>query len=150
MRIALNNLIASVFYTGYIKRGGGTAAALIAAAIIYLVNDFFVYFCIMSLSVILGTYVSDNAESSWGHDSSRIVIDEFAGMCLALFLLPHSIYLFLAAFILFRVFDIFKPFPVNYMERIDTGTGVMMDDILSGLMANGILWFYICLRTMHA
>lgn len=149
MMIAFNSLIASVFYTGYIRKGGGTVAALIAVLLLYFVNSFYIYFLIMAISIIAGTIVSDIAESYWGHDSSRIVIDEFAGMAIALFLLPKNIILFIAAFILFRIFDIFKPFPVNKMQNINTGAGVMLDDIFSGFMANAIIWIYLWIWPLH-
>ena len=76
------------------------------------------------------------------------MIDEFAGMAISLFLIPYSVWMYAIAFVLFRFFDIYKPFPVNRMQDIHGGAGVMMDDIISGIMANICLWIIICIKNL--
>ena len=85
-----------------------------------------------------GTLAAQRVESFWGHDSQRIVIDEVIGQMIA-FSLAGSIrlswpYIF-AGFVLFRLFDILKPFPVRQLERLPAGVGVIADDVGAGLYA---------------
>lgn len=73
-------------------------------------------------------------------DSPRIVIDEIAGFVLANFLSPPQLKPTLAAFILFRFFDIIKLFPAGRAEKISGGAGVVLDDLIAGLYTFVILW----------
>jgi phosphatidylglycerophosphatase A len=88
---------------------------------------------------LLGVYSSGKVEAGWGKDSYRIVIDEVAGMCLTLLFVPVRWPYLLAGLLLFRVFDITKPFYIRRMENLSGGWGVMMDDILAGAYANLLL-----------
>lgn len=72
-------------------------------------------------------------------DPGEIVIDEVAGMWLALLFLPKSILLFSLAFILFRIFDITKPWIIGKIQSLHGGFGIMLDDILAGILARLIL-----------
>ena len=67
--------------------------------------------------------------------SSEIVIDEWVGQWLALWMLPHSFLWGLVAFGFFRIFDIFKPGPIQMMDDIKSGVGIMMDDVVAGILA---------------
>ncbi len=72
-------------------------------------------------------------------DPSRVVIDEIVGMLVALQgLYPYPLTL-LGTFVLFRFFDIIKPFPVKQMERLPGGFGIVMDDVAAGILAN-VIW----------
>lgn len=92
-------------------------------------------------AIVIGSIASDTAESAIGEkDSGHIIIDEFVGMMISCAYLPHTFWYLMAAFLLFRFFDILKPFPVRYVEySLKGGIGVMADDIVAGIMANGIL-----------
>ena len=68
-------------------------------------------------------------------DPSEIVIDEWVGQWIALWLIPHSFYWGFASFVLFRFFDISKLGPVQGMDDIKSGTGIMMDDVVAGILA---------------
>ena len=68
------------------------------------------------------------------HDPSEVVIDEVVGMGISLFMLPHSPGLYLLAFILFRVFDILKPSFIYRIQNLSGGWGIMLDDVLAGLL----------------
>ena len=72
-------------------------------------------------------------------DPGRVVIDEVAGQMVALAFVPPSISLWLASFVLFRVFDVLKPFPARQLEDLPGGSGIMADDLAAGLYANGVL-----------
>jgi phosphatidylglycerophosphatase A len=75
------------------------------------------------------------------HDPSLAVIDEFIGMNVALVGIAQTVPLYAAAFILFRFFDIAKPFPICYLEHhLPGGIGIIMDDVVAGCMALGVLW----------
>ncbi len=123
------------FYTGRIPFAPGTFASVLAAVLIYffpgvLTSLYWVCFCI-----IFGT-ISINGERYEGKDPGHIVIDEFAGMCVAMAGHKASIVNVIMAFVLFRVFDIIKPFPINRVERLPRGYGIMADDVLAGIFSN--------------
>jgi len=67
------------------------------------------------------------------NDPSEVVIDEATGMGIALFMLPHSITMYIIAFILFRIFDIFKPSFIYRIQNLPGGWGIMIDDVLAGI-----------------
>ena len=75
------------------------------------------------------------SESIGEEDPPEIVIDEWVGQWIALWLIPHTFFWGFTSFILFRMFDIFKPGPVGLMDDIKSGTGIMMDDVIAGILA---------------
>lgn len=79
-------------------------------------------------------------------DPSQIVIDEVAGFLLAMVLLPFSWSILGLTFILFRIFDIFKPFPVRQLESLRGGAGIVMDDLMAGVYAAAGSWGMLLLR----
>ncbi|MGC4056805.1 MAG: phosphatidylglycerophosphatase A [Chitinophagaceae bacterium] len=131
--------IASIFGIGYIK-GGGTVAAIAAALLWYFMHPVFgAQLLLLSVITVLGVYAGNKVEAEWGKDSSKVVIDEVAGMFLSLLLIPVHWITVLAALVLFRFFDIVKPLGVRRMEVFKGGWGVMADDLLAGLYANIVL-----------
>ncbi|SHN36724.1 phosphatidylglycerophosphatase A [Mucilaginibacter sp. OK098] len=145
MILKLNKIIASIFGIGFLK-GGGTYAALVTCGGIWLLwqspafqNPLYLL-AITIVITLLGVYVSNKVEPDWGEDSSRVVIDEVAGMLISVLFIPANIYFLLAGFILFRFFDIVKPLYIRKMEALPSGTGVMMDDVLAGVYSNILLW----------
>jgi len=87
----------------------------------------------------MAIWAADLAERQFGHDSSRIVIDEYAGFIFSVLLLPKSLLVFAVAFLLFRATDIVKPFPARQAESLPGGTGIVMDDIVAGIYTNILL-----------
>jgi phosphatidylglycerophosphatase A len=84
----------------------------------------------------VGTWAADRAERALGtKDPGAIVIDEVAGMTLSVLGLPLSVPVLAVAFVLFRVFDVVKPFPAGRAQALPGGAGVMVDDLLAGLYA---------------
>lgn len=140
----MNKVIASVFGIGYIK-GGGTVAAMLTCIVLYLFwqQSWFtsplILLAITAIVIILGIYVGNVVEADWGKDSSKVVIDEVAGMLVAMLFVPANLYFLVGGLVLFRFFDIVKPLYIRKMEAFPGGTGVMMDDILAGVYANVIL-----------
>jgi len=85
---------------------------------------------------LLGIWSGGRVERALGtKDPGVIVIDEVAGMMLSVVTLPRSIPVLLAAFVLFRIFDIWKPFPARESQALSGGLGVMLDDLIAGLYA---------------
>ena len=156
MILKLNKIIASIFGIGFLK-GGGTYAALVTCGGIWLLwqKPVFqnpLYLLIITIVItLLGVYVSNKVEPDWGEDSSRVVIDEVAGMLIAVLFIPANIYFLLAGFILFRFFDIVKPLYIRKMEALPSGTGVMMDDVLAGVYSNILLWvgYFVWIKFGH-
>ena len=68
-------------------------------------------------------------------NEDQIVIDEWVGQWIALWLIPHSFIWGFVSFLFFRIFDILKPGPVQLMDDIKSGTGIMMDDVIAGILA---------------
>jgi phosphatidylglycerophosphatase A len=87
----------------------------------------------------IGAAAASEVEDEWGHDSNRVVIDEVQGMLTALFLLPADWHYMLAAFVLFRFFDIAKPLGIRCLESVKSGWGVMLDDLMAGIISNVLL-----------
>ena len=123
----------------------GTAGSVIAViAGYFLLSMGWIPFLMLTISIsVIGVFAADiysNATST--HDSGEIIIDEVAGQWVALLFIPHDILYLSAAFILFRLFDITKCWPVNWAERLPGGIGVMVDDLVAGLMAGIILFSF--------
>ncbi len=149
MNLFINKLFASFLFTGFIKKGGGSVAALITIVLMYFyIDSYYIQFYIVSLIFILGTLSSEYMEYFWGHDSYKITIDEVAGILIAIYLLPKTLIIYMSAYLLFRFFDIFKPFPINHSQKIVGGAGVMLDDIISGIFANLIILISLWIKTL--
>jgi phosphatidylglycerophosphatase A len=115
-----------------------------------------VYFLVLALICIIYSgacvLLGHEAEAKWGKDPSEVVADETAGQCLTLMFIPAGICncplttmgAVLGAFFLFRAFDILKPWPAGAMQKIAGGWGILLDDILAGIMGGValliILW----------
>jgi phosphatidylglycerophosphatase A len=88
----------------------------------------------------VGTWAAHEAERLLGaKDPGDIVIDEVAGMALSVLALPSTPAVLVAGFVLFRIFDIVKPYPANALQRLRGGAGVMIDDLVAGLYALVVL-----------
>ena len=142
-------LIATGFGAGYSSIAPGTAGALVACAIWGLLFFLLPYMPLLVLTgilillfTILGIWSTNQVEPFWGKDPSRVVVDEMVGVWIPLLAVPHTSDWFwyaIAAFALFRLFDIFKPLGIRKMEDLKGGIGVMMDDILAGVYSLIIL-----------
>jgi len=116
--------------------GPGTAASVVVT-VLWLVarpDSMWVGIAAIVLTVI-GVPIATRAERALGEDDGRIVIDEAAGMAWALVITPAGWSGAAISLLLFRIFDIVKPWPVRRFERIGGGLGVMLDDVAAGVMA---------------
>ncbi|MBV9987716.1 MAG: phosphatidylglycerophosphatase A [Chitinophagaceae bacterium] len=138
----LHQWLASCLGIGYMKGGGTVAAALVAVLWYFLLRNTGadnIMLLVTSLITAAGIWSSYKVEPNWGKDSSRVVIDEAAGMCISLLFVPVSWQHGLIALVLFRFFDILKPLFIRRMESLPGGWGVMMDDVLAGVYSNIVL-----------
>ena len=135
---------ATFFYLGKLPVAPGSFGSLGALLLwLLLPVSFSIQLSVVVFLFALGVYSSDKmAKYMDDHDPSEVVIDEAIGMGISLFMLPHSFGLYLLAFVLFRIFDIFKPSFIYQIQDLPGGWGIMLDDVLAGLftfaLVNGI------------
>ena len=132
-------ITSTVFYIGRLPLAPGTWCSFIAFLSWFYLRFYIEGVFILYASLILffiGVAVSTiHSEVIKKEDPSEIVIDEWVGQWIALWLIPHSFYWGFASFVLFRFFDISKLGPVQGMDDIKSGTGIMMDDVVAGIIA---------------
>lgn len=132
----------SVFGVGYIKHAPGTLgslAGIILWALLVPENYLYQIFFIV-LIFIISVFFSSLAESIYNKkDDQRIVIDEVAGMWISIAFLPKTLFFLMSAFLLFRFFDIKKPFFIKKLQKIKGGMGITLDDMAAGICANIVL-----------
>ena len=91
--------------------------------------------------ILLAIWVSErSARTLAKEDPAEVVIDEVVGLLITLFLLPATGFNLCLGFVLFRVFDILKPYPIRKLEKLGGGAGIVLDDLLAGVYGN------VCLR----
>ncbi|MGE5424417.1 MAG: phosphatidylglycerophosphatase A [Syntrophothermus sp.] len=137
-------LIVSGFGSGYIPLAPGTMGslgALIPAILILKMTSSpnLILLILIVIFTVLGIAGAEKLKYSWGKDPSRIVVDEMVGMWISLLWIGNNNILFIAAFLLFRLFDIYKPLGIRKMEELPGGMGVMADDMLAGIYANLVI-----------
>jgi phosphatidylglycerophosphatase A len=116
----------------------GTAGSLVAAVALWFIPFSRLWFlAVLVIITLLGIWAAQRVETMTGHkDPGVIVVDEFAGMMLSVMFLPRTLGVFISAFLLFRLFDIWKPFPIREVERrVKGGFGVMIDDVIASAYA---------------
>lgn len=144
--------IATGFGVGYLPYAPGTWGTLLAVPLYFLIIKFFsnYFYAIVTLSFFFGILICDVATKAFKtQDDSRIVWDEIVGFWITMLLVPPLPWLILLGFILFRLFDVIKPWPIRLIDqRIHGGLGVMLDDVLAGILAGAALFgsYYVWLR----
>lgn len=157
---APGSFIATMGYIGFVKYAPGTVGSLVTAIVAYIIllynfHSFAILAILFLLSMTYGSYETFRyLKATKKSDPKEVIIDEFAGQSLTiLIMLVHSKYnpffekishgnqtislaiICFTSFIFFRIFDISKPFPINYFDNMDNAFGVMMDDVVAGIMA---------------
>ncbi len=137
----LVKLASTFFYAGFFPKMPGTAGSAAGLLLAVLVSgNLAEYLATLVMLVVLSILVIKPAEVLFGkEDSGHIVIDEVAGVMTALLLIPVRPVPLILAFMLFRAFDILKPFPIRRLEGIRSPFGVILDDIAAGIYANLIM-----------
>lgn len=139
-------LLASGFGTGYSPVASGTVGCLVGIPL-YLAFDPLqhssvpLYLLTFAGAVAFACWVADHAERAFGeHDSGKIVIDEIVGYLAATLFVPPTFATIVAAFLIFRVLDIIKPWPAGAIDAgLAGGPGVVLDDVVSGLYSCAIV-----------
>jgi len=134
------------FGTGLSKVAPGTVGTLLGFPLYYVLSTIFTTELVLLSLLILfiaGCYISDVTGKALGvHDHSGIVIDEIVCVAFVCSFFPFELNNIILDFILFRVFDIWKPFPINFFDKkLTNGFGVMFDDLLAAIYS--ILFIYI-------
>lgn len=162
---ALAVFLATGFGAGFMPFGPGTFGSMVGLLIAYgLILAFGQDVALLQNSILLmgaalaaiGIWSGTRAEKIFGRkDAGQVVMDEVCGQVISFVLLgPYLARLgsqwrwwMLAGFVLFRVFDMFKPYPINQLQDLEGGLGVMMDDVVAGIYAavvlSFLLWFLV-------
>ncbi len=140
--------IAQGAYSGRAPIAPGTAGTVVGVLLYLLMKDLgpLAYSAVCAAVIAVGTWAAGRVDRMFGtKDNSTIVIDEIAGYLVAMLMVPGTWLSITAAFFLFRLFDIAKPFPLRRLEEVPGGPGVMLDDIGAGVYTNVLLqiaWFF--------
>lgn len=133
------HVLAFGFGSGAAPRGPGTVGTLLAV-LLYLPMaslSWPAYLLVILVSGLAGIWICGKAARDLGvHDHGGIVWDEFVGFWITMFLAPAGWLWILFGFVLFRLLDIFKPWPIKWIDKhVGGGIGIMLDDVLAGIMA---------------
>jgi phosphatidylglycerophosphatase A len=135
--------IATLFGIGHAPYAPGTVASVAALPVAWLIaisGGRFTLLFAGILALAIGGWASElYASQMKTFDPRECVVDELAGQWIACAFAPASLLGFALAFLMFRCFDIFKPWPIRHVERLHGGIGIMTDDVVAALMAGVIL-----------
>ncbi len=128
--INIKKIIATGFFTGYIPIAPATFSCIISIVIWYFLISYPIIYIALTIGLIVfGVVISNDLAKIWGKDPRQIVIDEYACLLIPLYVTPHRILPLAVTFVLFRIFDILKPFPLKKLEDLKGGWGIMLDDL---------------------
>ena len=138
MRLKISEWIATCFKVGYLPFAPGTWGSVFSILLWWVILkdlNTYIFGAIIIIFLLIGIVVSNIIiDQSGDHDPSYIIIDELVGQWLALFLIPDGFFNIAISYILFRFFDIIKPWPIRLIEKLPKGLGVMSDDLTAGLI----------------
>ena len=142
------HLFATFFGIGLLKPAPGTWGSLAGVLLWYFLSFMHSYtYIILPVFILFSWLVCFKADKDTeSKDNSFIVIDEVAGMLVALSFIAHDAILYFFAFLLFRLLDIFKPWPISWVDKnIKGGLGIILDDLIAGFFA-GVIIFAILIN----
>lgn len=136
--------------SGAVPKAPGTFGTLAAVPLWYLLaqTPLTIYLLLVLLAFVIGIWLCGRTSRDLGvHDHGGIVWDEFVGYWITMIAVPVDWVWAVAGFILFRLFDILKPWPIGPVDkRVHGGLGIMLDDVLAGIMAaavlHGLIWLF--------
>ncbi|MEA3509043.1 MAG: phosphatidylglycerophosphatase A [candidate division NC10 bacterium] len=138
--------IATGVYVGYLPPAPGTLGSLLGLLLLWPLKPGTVQVLVTLFLIGVGIVVADQAARViGGQDPPAIVIDEIAGIAVATLLLPPQVPERVVAFVIFRVFDVIKPFPARQAERLPGGFGIVGDDLIAGLYTNLLVRLWLLL-----
>lgn len=146
MNKKLCSLISSGLGVGYSPLFPGTLASLVILIPIWFIKENFnlnVFISLIIFLIIISIYIISNViEEMENKDPKFIVLDEYIGQAAALIFCRQDILDYILAFIGFRILDILKPFPINYIDKIKNAYGVVFDDLLAGILISLLFFFH--------
>ena len=146
MNDKLITLLATGFGSGLSPYAPGTAGTFVGVLICLIFIPFpwpLHLFAVMAL-LAFSIYVAQQAENIYKKkDDQRIVIDEIIGFQITMLPVDINVLSLCAGFVLFRIFDIWKPFPVRNMQGFPGGWGIVADDVAAGIYAGMVLWLLV-------
>ena len=150
---SFTKIFVTIFGIGYFPFAPGTLGSLIAVLIWFICIKFFsiyyFYLIIIIISIVAFVIVDFYLKYQNKDDPSEVIIDEFMGQSVPLiFIFEYNIYLVLLSFSTFRLFDIFKIYPVNKAEELNGAKGVIMDDIIAGIYSLLVIMAYKIIITI--
>lgn len=141
-RLSLKNpihFLALGFGSGLAAKAPGTFGTLAAVPLYLLMAQLPLswYLAVTLVCVLAGIYICDKAAKDMGvHDHGAIVWDEVAGLLITMIAAPAGVLWLVVGFVLFRLFDIIKPWPIRWLDaKVEGGFGIMIDDVLAGIFA---------------
>lgn len=138
--------IATGVYVGYLPPAPGTLGSLLGLLLLWPLKPGTVQVLVTLFLIGVGIVVADRAARViGGQDPPVIVIDEIAGIAVATLLLPPQVQERVVAFVIFRLFDVIKPFPARQAERLPGGFGIVGDDLIAGLYTNLLVRVWLLL-----
>jgi phosphatidylglycerophosphatase A len=139
MKLRAAKLLSTCFGIGFFPAAPGTVTSIVAVLCYFFIpvlhNPLLLLFLVLLCSGA-GIWAGGVMEEYYGEDPSVVTIDELAGQWLALVFLPEGIVPMALSLLFFRFFDIAKPGPVDALQRLPGGWGIMLDDLLAGFFAN--------------
>jgi phosphatidylglycerophosphatase A len=139
MKLRAAKLLSTCFGIGFFPVAPGTVTSMVAVLCYFFIpvlhNPLLLLFLVLLCSGA-GIWAGGVMEDYYGEDPSVVTIDELAGQWLALVFLPEGIVPMALSLLFFRFFDIAKPGPVDALQRLPGGWGIMLDDLLAGFFAN--------------
>ena len=138
----LIKVTSTVFFIGYLPLVPGTFGSLFGVGLFYLLNGAtsVTYFSFILGIITLGLITSGQTEKLLNKkDPGCIVIDEVIGMLIALSFMPYDLKIVILGFLIFRILDTLKPFPIGRLQNMHGAVGVMGDDLVAGIYTNIVL-----------
>lgn len=131
------HFLANGFGTGLMPFAPGTFGTLVGVVLFWFMAPMApaAYAAVVVVMFVAGIFISGQTAHDVGAiDPGFIVYDEVVGFLVAMYLLPRDLYWIVAGFVIFRIFDIWKPFPIHYVENhLGLGSGIMTDDVIAGI-----------------
>ena len=130
--------------SGAAPKAPGTFGTVMAVLLYWPLSQLplFAYCAVVLVAAIVGVYICGKTSKDWQvHDHGGIVWDEFVGYWITMIAIPVTWYWALLGFVLFRIFDIWKPWPISWLDKkVHGGLGIMIDDVVAGVFSWVILF----------
>jgi len=148
MKLSLiEKIIGSGLLTGFSPFASGTVASFLALLFYLFVPGFSnptLMMLLISFLLLIGVKLAVKFETIYGNDPKQFTLDEFIGSWISFLFLPKKLWIVIPAFLIWRMMDIYKPFPIKNLEKYKNGWGVILDDVLAGLFS-----FFVIQISLH-